>query len=1018
MAYSISITETLNTVTAVTTSNTIAVTVEDNVVNTTATTVTIDVVNQLNTVTVYTDAIELRIEDFANAFKGDWVSGTTYERGELVNSTSSLYVSIINTFTTYVSTIPPQSDPTKWSRVVWHEAPFEYINVTNTATIGGNVAIGGGLSVGGGVGGTGLTINSTATFNGRMNVNGIATFNSTTNLNTVTNVRDLYINGLRFPPNKGVYGQVLYTNGVDQAVWSDINDLLYWVLSSDLTTQGFNIVTGYDAAVPNPRLIIGSGVTGNIASSLDFSLGGSTATLSAPRVVLTSTNVSMVLLGNTSTVNGALNVKGTTFLQGATDISGNLVVDGTLTVDTISNNSITTNNSSRSLNYLRSEGTFTGLTRYWQPPNIPPAPPSTTATGYYHTIKTEGWIELVNKGPEGFGAGVGWPDFNLVTGSGILFADGTRQYTASTGQSIDWKGPYSGLTTYLKNDVVYYNGKTWIALATVNGIAPNDYGAAATYWNLFTQGVYYRGTWTNTVYALGEIVTYQDQLWVRTSVASTATTSAPSVVNGQWDRAAGGLNFLGDWTDIVYFKYDAVVYNGKTWVQVNTNNADSAFYAPGTPNATGWEVLAEGATGPRGPQGPTGATGPQGPTGATGPQGAQGNTGATGPQGPSGGPSGPQGPVGFSFKGQWNPGQVYTATDVVLYDYADYIAKVTTSVPSGYVGVFSISTLYYPNDVFWWNGVVPPESSQTDQTPQYWRQSRPTQPIQDYYPGVGNNGEAYFTALGLIGVYDTSTWSLLLDSEVGPTGPRGPQGPQGNTGATGPSGPSVTGATGPTGPSGPGYTLPIATTSTLGGVKIGNNVNIDGTGVVSISTATNSTLGLVKLGSNIIVDGNGVISVSTNSTHVSLATDMLTNGYAIKFDGSSNNKLTIDSSKTELYWLSGTTARTVRLNATGTQIISTFNTTTSTATFAESVIRLEALELELKGDYLYLKSNNYTVLGKDIYNSRLQVSEITSFSGVGPPQFVHGIQFDDNTTQITAWRPNELNIVVVDFGTI
>lgn len=61
---------------------------------------------------------------------------------------------------------------------------------------------------------------------------------------------------------------------------------------------------------------------------------------------------------------------------------------------------------------------------------------------------------------------------------------------------------------------------------------------------------------------------------------------------------------------------------------------------------------------------------------------------------------------------------------------------------------------------------------------------------------------------------------------TGPAGPTGEQGPKGDkgdkgdTGETGPQGPKGdTGDTGPTGPAGPSYTLPIATSETLGGVK-------------------------------------------------------------------------------------------------------------------------------------------------------------------------------------------------------
>lgn len=75
----------------------------------------------------------------------------------------------------------------------------------------------------------------------------------------------------------------------------------------------------------------------------------------------------------------------------------------------------------------------------------------------------------------------------------------------------------------------------------------------------------------------------------------------------------------------------------------------------------------------------------------------------------------------------------------------------------------------------------------------------------------------------------------VQNEQVGPQGPKGdtgPQGPKGDTGETGPQGPKgdtgPRGATGPQGPQGkPGatYTLPAATTETLGGVKMAGGVS-------------------------------------------------------------------------------------------------------------------------------------------------------------------------------------------------
>lgn len=60
------------------------------------------------------------------------------------------------------------------------------------------------------------------------------------------------------------------------------------------------------------------------------------------------------------------------------------------------------------------------------------------------------------------------------------------------------------------------------------------------------------------------------------------------------------------------------------------------------------------------------------------------------------------------------------------------------------------------------------------------------------------------------------------------------------------------------------YTLTTATTSTLGGVKIGQGFLATSDGTIStipVSTATTSTLGLVKIGNNINVTEDGTISI-------------------------------------------------------------------------------------------------------------------------------------------------------------
>lgn len=69
------------------------------------------------------------------------------------------------------------------------------------------------------------------------------------------------------------------------------------------------------------------------------------------------------------------------------------------------------------------------------------------------------------------------------------------------------------------------------------------------------------------------------------------------------------------------------------------------------------------------------------------------------------------------------------------------------------------------------------------------------------------------------------------------------------------------------------YKLPPATRSTLGGVKVGNNINVDANGVISVTfpptpepyelpIASSTILGGVKIGDGLVIDENGVVSAT------------------------------------------------------------------------------------------------------------------------------------------------------------
>ena len=61
------------------------------------------------------------------------------------------------------------------------------------------------------------------------------------------------------------------------------------------------------------------------------------------------------------------------------------------------------------------------------------------------------------------------------------------------------------------------------------------------------------------------------------------------------------------------------------------------------------------------------------------------------------------------------------------------------------------------------------------------------------------------------------------------------------------------------------YTLPVATTSALGGIKSSDTVKVGNDGVASVPTATKTQAGVVKVGSGLVMGSDGTLSIGNNS---------------------------------------------------------------------------------------------------------------------------------------------------------
>lgn len=252
-----------------------------------------------------------------------------------------------------------------------------------------------------------------------------------------------------------------------------------------------------------------------------------------------------------------------------------------------------------------------------------------------------------------------------------------------------------------------------------------------------------------------------------------------------------------------------------------------------------------GEAGPVGPAGPAGPAGPQGPQGERGPQGIQGE-------------QGPQGPAGEDGAGIEVTGSVAT--------YADLPSGLTPADEGKGYYVESEGRLYI------WNGTSFPADGdgvhiQGPQGPQGVQGVQGEQGPQGVQGPAGANGADGVSPTATVTQTATGATITITDAQ-GTTTANITNGTDANVpiattsvaGKVKPDGTTITVAADGTISSAAGYVLPAATTTTLGGVIVGNNLSIDANGILSATDTTYTA------GTNVQISAGNVIS-ATDTTY-------------------------------------------------------------------------------------------------------------------------------------------------------
>ena len=167
----------------------------------------------------------------------------------------------------------------------------------------------------------------------------------------------------------------------------------------------------------------------------------------------------------------------------------------------------------------------------------------------------------------------------------------------------NWAGAWGTGLTFNRDDVVSYNGKTYICL--IPHIAGDFYvdiahvtgtGAITPYWELSIDGKEWKQLWTtNTYYSLGNIVRYGGVVYVCTGTHTSATGVNPQIDLAFWTPLSTFSNWKNSWTPNTVFGVGDVVKYGGIVYSCNTNHISATDTATGLEADQGkWTLVNNG----------------------------------------------------------------------------------------------------------------------------------------------------------------------------------------------------------------------------------------------------------------------------------------------------------------------------------------------------------------------------------------------------------------------------------------
>jgi len=163
-----------------------------------------------------------------------------------------------------------------------------------------------------------------------------------------------------------------------------------------------------------------------------------------------------------------------------------------------------------------------------------------------------------------------------------------------------WKNEWNSSTTYIKDDVIKYGGKTYMCVLGHTS-SPNfntDLNLVPTRWNLMADGQRWRGDWSvNTIFEKGDLVKYGGNVYLAIIYhTSTSTVSSGLETDSdKWELFAEGFDWKNDWSVSTRYKInDIVKYGALNYVCITYHTSALSLSQGLEADLAKWQIFSTG----------------------------------------------------------------------------------------------------------------------------------------------------------------------------------------------------------------------------------------------------------------------------------------------------------------------------------------------------------------------------------------------------------------------------------------